>query len=130
MNRSIGRVGLLCLLAAASPCVAEPEGDNANLNLQCYDSTSPSGQKLYNVFWLDFKANIVTIGSASAKAGDPDNPALDAVSRTVPLKVTPEAFAFEGAKGPETINRKSGVYALAGGKQERCWKGSMPVPSQ
>ncbi len=129
MIRTIGRLALLCLLALPSHCWAAPEADDANLNLQCYDSTSQSGQKLYNVFWLDFKVSIVTIGSATAKSNDPDNPALETVSRTVPLKVTQEAFAFENKGGPETINRKSGVYTLASGKQERCWKGAMPVPA-
>jgi hypothetical protein len=129
MYRMIGRLGMLCLLAAASPCAGAAGAEDDNLNLQCYDSTAPGGQKLYTVFWLDLKVGIVTIGSAAAKAGDPDNPSLQAVSRTVPLTVTPEAFTFDSAGGREIISRKTGVYTSGGGKQERCWKGAMPVPA-
>jgi hypothetical protein len=130
MNRHISRLGLLCILVAASPCIAVPSDDNDNLNLQCYESTSPNGKKTYNVFWIDFKNSIITIGSASVPPNNADEPTVDAVSRTVPVKVAPEAFSFQNNGNQEQINRKTGVYSQADGRQERCWKGAMAFPAE
>ncbi len=129
MIRYISRLGLMCMLAAASPSVAGPSADADNLNLQCYESTSPNGKKLYNVFWIDFKNSIITIGSASAPPNNADDPAVDAVSRTVPVTVAPEAFSFQNNGNQEQISRKTGFYSQANGKQERCWKGAMAFPA-
>jgi hypothetical protein len=46
----------------------------------------------------------------------------------VPVVVSPEAFTFEMQGKPESIDKKTGIYTPAGGKQERCWKGEMPLP--
>ncbi len=129
MIHYIGRLGLMCMVVAAGPCVAGPPADADNINLQCYESTSPNGKKTYNVFWLDFKNSIVTIGSASAPPNNADDPIVEAVSRTVPVTVTPEAFSFQNNGNQEHISRKTGIYSLADGKQERCWKGTMAFPA-
>jgi hypothetical protein len=128
MGRCLGRLGLACILVAASPCIAEPSGDSDNLNLQCYESTSPNGRKTYNVFWIDFKNSIITIGSASAPPNNADDPTVETVSRTVPVTVAPEAFSFQNNGNQEQINRKTGFYSQANGTQERCWKGAMAFP--
>ena len=125
----IGRLTMICMLAAASPCAAEPQADTGSLNLQCFESAAPGGKKHYNVFWLDFKNNVITIGSAFAGSNSADDPAVDAVSSTVPVTTTAEDFSFENNGSLEKIGRKNGIYVPANGKQERCWKGTVPIPA-
>ena len=130
MSKNVRRFSLVCILAAASVCITGAWAYAENLNLLCYESTAPNGKKNYNVFWIDFENAIVTVGSAAGGPNDADEPAVNAVSRTVPVAVSPEAFSFGSQGGPEKIDRKTGVYSQAGGKQERCWKVSMPIPAR
>ena len=130
MSKNVRRFSLVCILAAASVCITGAWAYAESLNLLCYESTAPNGKKNYSVFWIDFDNAIVTVGSAAGGPNDADEPAVNAVSRTVPVAVSPEAFTFGNQGGPEKIDRKTGVYSQAGGKQERCWKVSMPIPAR
>jgi hypothetical protein len=130
MSKNVRRVSLVYILAAASVCITGSLAYAENLNLLCYENTAPNGKKNYNVFWIDFENGIVTVGSAAGGPNDADEPAVNAVSRTVPVAVSPEAFTFGSQGGPEKIDRKTGFYSQANGKQERCWKVSMPIPAR
>jgi hypothetical protein len=98
------------------------------LNLVCYAGAGQNGKKNYTVFWIDFQSNIITVGSAAGLSNDSDNLAVGAVSWTGPVTISPEAFTFRTPVGSEKIDRKTGVYISTGGRQERCWKGTVPLP--
>jgi hypothetical protein len=128
MTHNIRRLGLVFMLAAASTCIAAPSAHAENLNLLCYESTLPNGRKIYDVFWIDSQNSIITVGSATGGLNNADDPTVDSISRTVPVTITPEAFTFGNPGSPEKIDRKTGFYLQANGKQERCWKGTIPLP--
>jgi hypothetical protein len=130
MLKNVRQFSLVYTLAVASACVTGSCAYAENLNLLCYENTAPNGKKNYNVFWIDFENGIVTVGSAAGGPTDADDPAVKAISRTVPVAVSPEAFTFASQGGPERIDRKTGFYSQANGKQERCWRGSMPIPAR
>jgi hypothetical protein len=130
MPKNVRRFSLVYILAVGSACVTGACAYAENLNLLCYESIAPNGKKNYNVFWIDFENGIVTVGSAAGGPNDADEPAVNAISRTVPVAVSPEAFTFGSQGGPEKIDRKTGFYSQANGKQERCWKVSIPIPAR
>jgi hypothetical protein len=130
MSKNVRRFSLVCILAAASVYITGSLAYAENLNLLCYESTAPNGKKNYNVFWIDFENGIVTVGSAAGGPNDAGDPAVNAISRTVPVAVSPQAFTFGSQGGPEKIDRKTGFYSQADGKQERCWKVSIPIPAR
>ena len=129
MTKNVRRFSLACILAAASTCIAGSWAYAETLNLACYESTAPNGKKNYDVFWIDFDSNIITVGSAVGAQNDADDPVVNAISRTVPITISPEAFAFANQGGPEKIDRKFGIYSQANGKQARCWKVDIPIPA-
>jgi hypothetical protein len=128
MNYNIRRLGSVCLFAAAVSCIASTQVYGDDLNLVCYSDTGPNDKKSYSVFWIDFQKNIITVGSAAGFSNDPDNLKVGAVSWTGPVTISPEAFAFRSHDSSEKIDRKRGVYIRADGKQERCWKDTVPLP--
>lgn len=122
------RTGLSCIAAVAGVIGLAQPVKAETLNLICFASAEQNQKKIYNVFWIDLNNNVVTIGNASGTAAAPDELKVESVSRTVPVVVSPGAFTFEMQGKPESIDKKTGTYTSASGKQERCWKGEMPLP--
>jgi hypothetical protein len=124
----IRQLGLLCIVAIAVSCIMASRAYGDDLNLVCFAGTGENGKKSYNVFWIDYQKNIITVGSATGFSNDTDNLKAGAVSWTGPVTISPEAFAFRTPVSSEKIDRKTGVHIRADGKQERCWKGTVPLP--
>jgi hypothetical protein len=124
----IRQLGLPSVFAVALSCFMASRVYGEDLNLVCYAGTETSDKKSYSVFWIDLQNNIITAGSATGLSNDSDNLKVGAVSWTGPVSISPEAFAFRAQAHSEKIDRKTGVYIRASGKQERCWKGTLPLP--
>jgi hypothetical protein len=125
---AIRQLGLFYMFATTVCCIIPSSAHGDDLNLVCYAGSGQNDKKNYSVFWIDSQNSIITVGSAAGVSNDPDNLKVGAVSWTGPVTVSPEAFAFRTQVSSEKIDRKTGVYIRADGKQERCWKGTVPLP--
>jgi hypothetical protein len=128
MNYPIRHLGLLCILVIALSGITASRVYGDDLNLVCYAGPGKDDKKSYSVFWINFQNNIITVGSATGFSNDSDNLKVAGVSWTGPVTISPEAFAFRTETSSVKIDRKTGVYLRHDGKQERCWKGTMPLP--
>jgi hypothetical protein len=116
------------MFAMAISCSTIGRAYGDDLNLVCYAGSGENDKKRYSVFWIDFQNNIITVGRATGLSNDSDSLKVGAVSWTGPVTISPDAFAFRTQASSEKIDRKTGVYLRPDGKQERCWKGTVPLP--